>query len=46
MLDRNLQIVSFSMLGQFTVRVIACLGVILQGSVVINRMYSYIVYCL
>jgi hypothetical protein len=29
MLDRNLQTVSFSMLGHFTVRVIACLGVIL-----------------
>jgi len=25
-LDRNLQTVSFSMLGHFTVRVIACLG--------------------
>jgi len=44
MLGRNLQTVSFSMLGHFTVRVIACLGVIPHGSVVINRMCSYIVY--
>jgi len=44
MLDRNLQTVSFSMLEYFTVRVITCFGVILQGSVVIKRMYLYFVY--